>query len=732
MSISDCRLDDVRRRALHHRHVGVVLPQRSADVERGVVRADRPRPSCRGTPPGPGARTGVVLVAAEDVLAGRSRASGPCRTCRSRTPAASGRSVSGPPSRSTSTVHSSVSSDQVAERGGRCSTSTAPPSPSCTSPASRRSCPWARTPASSPGTAGTAGGRTRPGRAGRATCSGCATGRRAAGACRSTRAGTPSWRSRAPRAMPPCPPPITTTYGCARAAEALGLVLPLLLPGPPALARAVLDALRPVRAARLLEPLELAQGGQQRPRSPSSSLRRRCPCRGRPPSRTRSRPRPRRRPRRPLGLREAGRVDAVEGGAKQVGDTVAALDGGDVPGEGDQVAPVARRRRTARWRPGRRGPRSAASNAASQSSTRPAADDWSEAPASTVWVMATAQHPRLRRATGLQALHVAAVTRGRLSSAHAAAGARQALGDYSAIRPGTDLSQHARDLLRVHDAVIGGGRARRTARGRWSSGPGRGCWASGLDPDSQQPRDPMWFEDVERRRRDVARSLIIADLPGAGQRGRRLALPDGGDRRRRRRSCGARARPRVRRRPTTWASPRAPLDRAHGRHQRDRHRPGRGRAGAAVLGRALRAGPARLVLHRPPDPRPAHRRAARHRRRQRSGAHPAPGHRGAGRDRGPAGRGATCGGTTQSGWNGCAARPSTCSAAAQRAAADRRRPRLGRPPRRASPPATGSGRPGTAPLWPYPGWGSACPNAWPRAGSCGRPAAPARDPPPST
>ncbi len=31
--------DDVRGRALHHRHVRAVLPQRAADVERGVVGA---------------------------------------------------------------------------------------------------------------------------------------------------------------------------------------------------------------------------------------------------------------------------------------------------------------------------------------------------------------------------------------------------------------------------------------------------------------------------------------------------------------------------------------------------------------------------------------------------------------------------------------------------------------------------------------------------------------------
>ena len=53
-------------------------------------------------------------VAAEDVDAGDVGQFGACRTSRWRTPAAVGRSVSGWPSRSTSTVHSRVASDQVA------------------------------------------------------------------------------------------------------------------------------------------------------------------------------------------------------------------------------------------------------------------------------------------------------------------------------------------------------------------------------------------------------------------------------------------------------------------------------------------------------------------------------------------------------------------------------------------------------------------------------------------
>jgi len=85
------------------------------------------------------------------------------------------------------------------------------------------------------------------------------------------------------------------------------------------------------------------------------------------------------------------------------------------------------------------------------------------------------------------------------------------VGDYSAIRPGTDLSQHARDLLRVHHAVIGGGRPPHRPRAlverSWSRVLG-----FGLDPDTTNRRDPMRFEDIERRRRDSPLSLVIEDL----------------------------------------------------------------------------------------------------------------------------------------------------------------------------------------------------------------------------
>ncbi|MCY1220757.1 hypothetical protein D9M72_327850 [compost metagenome] len=60
---------DVRGRALHHRHVGAVLPQRRADVVRRVVRAQHHALLARiGL--GPGVLAGVVLVA-QEVLGAR-------------------------------------------------------------------------------------------------------------------------------------------------------------------------------------------------------------------------------------------------------------------------------------------------------------------------------------------------------------------------------------------------------------------------------------------------------------------------------------------------------------------------------------------------------------------------------------------------------------------------------------------------------------------------------------
>jgi hypothetical protein len=63
----------------------------------------------------------------------------------------------------------------------------------------------------------------------------------------------------------------------------------------------------------------------------------------------------------------------------------------------------------------------------------------------------------------MESTSLAGPVRKRCSVLHRSAGRGEgpeeevAVSGYSAIAPGTDLSQHARVLQRVHDAVIGGG-----------------------------------------------------------------------------------------------------------------------------------------------------------------------------------------------------------------------------------------------------------------------------------
>jgi hypothetical protein len=83
--------------------------------------------------------------------------------------------------------------------------------------------------------------------------------------------------------------------------------------------------------------------------------------------------------------------------------------------------------------------------------------------------------------------------------------------NFSAIRPGTDLSTYARELVRMHDAVIGGGRS--TLRPRdlvarsWSR-----VLEGGLDPGRRSLRNPFAFDDVLRRRHESPLSLVIDEL----------------------------------------------------------------------------------------------------------------------------------------------------------------------------------------------------------------------------
>jgi GAF domain len=82
---------------------------------------------------------------------------------------------------------------------------------------------------------------------------------------------------------------------------------------------------------------------------------------------------------------------------------------------------------------------------------------------------------------------------------------------FSAITPGTDLSQHARVLVRVHDAVLAGGRPPVRPRGvvarSWSRVLGLG-----LDASRTNAREPLPFAEVERRRRSSPLSLVIDEL----------------------------------------------------------------------------------------------------------------------------------------------------------------------------------------------------------------------------
>jgi transcriptional regulator of acetoin/glycerol metabolism len=82
---------------------------------------------------------------------------------------------------------------------------------------------------------------------------------------------------------------------------------------------------------------------------------------------------------------------------------------------------------------------------------------------------------------------------------------------YSAIAPGTDLSQHARVLARVHDAVIAGGRPPVRPRGvvarSWSR-----VLDLGLDASRTNAREPLPFDEVERRRRSSPLVLVVDEL----------------------------------------------------------------------------------------------------------------------------------------------------------------------------------------------------------------------------
>lgn len=82
---------------------------------------------------------------------------------------------------------------------------------------------------------------------------------------------------------------------------------------------------------------------------------------------------------------------------------------------------------------------------------------------------------------------------------------------YGAIEPGTDLSTHARALVRVHDAVLGGGRPPTRPRALVARSWSR-TMAVGLDPDGRNIRDPLPSSEVERRRRESPLGIVVDEL----------------------------------------------------------------------------------------------------------------------------------------------------------------------------------------------------------------------------
>ncbi len=81
----------------------------------------------------------------------------------------------------------------------------------------------------------------------------------------------------------------------------------------------------------------------------------------------------------------------------------------------------------------------------------------------------------------------------------------------SAVVPGTDLREHARTLLRAHDAVMGGARAATDVRPLVTRSWNR-VLAFGLDPTHANARDPLPRSEVERRRRESPLSLVVDEI----------------------------------------------------------------------------------------------------------------------------------------------------------------------------------------------------------------------------
>jgi len=82
---------------------------------------------------------------------------------------------------------------------------------------------------------------------------------------------------------------------------------------------------------------------------------------------------------------------------------------------------------------------------------------------------------------------------------------------YGAIAPGTDLSLHARQLVRIHDAVLSGSRPPDRPRALVARSWAR-AMQLGLAADRVNARQPMPLDELERRRRTSRLSLVIDEL----------------------------------------------------------------------------------------------------------------------------------------------------------------------------------------------------------------------------
>ncbi|WP_278255644.1 hypothetical protein [Nocardioides convexus] len=279
-----------------------------------------------------------------------------------------------------------------------------------------------------------------------------------------------------------------------------------------------------------------------------------------------------------------------------------------------------------------------------------------------------------------------------------------------------DLATRARDLVRIHDAVLAGSappaasagrrgpllgarprprdRSRRPQRPRPAGSRGGGGTASYVAAGAGRRRDPRVCCSPPRTR--PAYLVVITDADG-------VVLWRSGS-------------PRVRRQAdglgfaegALWTEGAVGTN-AIGTALEE------GAPVQPVLRRALRDRTGALVLHGLPHPRPDRRLAARRGRRQRSRADPAPGHRGAGDGVRPARRGAAVASPRGAPGAACAARPSRCCPV-RTVHCSSSTTTAGWPRTRASRSATGWRHRGRTGRSPYRVWGCACPSGCAAAG----------------